>query len=196
MIGYAIEAAQDSGAFDRVVVSTDDAEILAAVAELGAEAPFERPAQLADDHTPTVPVIAHAIEALRLPTDTRVCCIYPGVPFLQADDLVKARRQMQPGLFTFPVVEFPSAIERALRRGDDGVTKPNDPAHATTRTQDLEPAYYDAGQFYWADVETWLSGKVIHQHAATIVVPRDRAVDIDTPADWSWAERLMGAVER
>lgn len=194
MIAYAIAAARESGLFDRVVVSTDDAEIMEVARDHGAEVPFERPADLADDHTPTVPVVAHAIEALELPPDAEVCCIYATVPFLRAEDLVRSHAVLREGHYAFPVVEFPSAIERALRRGSDGATAPGDSRHATTRTQDLEPAYYDAGQFYWGHAATWSAGKVVHQHAYTVDVPRERAVDIDTPEDWAFAERLMRAL--
>jgi pseudaminic acid cytidylyltransferase len=89
MIAYAIEAAKKSGLFDHVVVSTDDSEIVKIALEWGAEVPFLRPKELADDHTPTVPVIAQAIEACKQigwPIDL-VCCIYPGVPLIQLEDL-------------------------------------------------------------------------------------------------------------
>ena len=60
MIAWAIDAARDSGLFDRVVVSTDDKEIAETASQAGAEVPFTRPAELADDHAGTIPVIAHA----------------------------------------------------------------------------------------------------------------------------------------
>ena len=92
MIAYAIHAAASSGLFDRIVVSTDDAEIADAARAAGAELPFQRPAELADDLTPTVPVVAHAIRAClpqNGPGDV-VCCIYPCVPLLAAEDLSRA----------------------------------------------------------------------------------------------------------
>ena len=85
MIAYAIEAALESGLFNRVIVTTDDDEIASLAKKYGAEVPFVRPSDLADDHTPTVPVIAHAIgacEALGWQVSA-ACCIYPGVPFIQ-----------------------------------------------------------------------------------------------------------------
>lgn len=197
MIGHAIAAAWGSGLFDRIVVSTDDEEIAAIAASLGAEVPFTRPAKLADDHTPTVPVVTHAIQACRALgwAAEQVCCIYPGVPFLQSSDLQAALAVLEQGAdYAFPVTPFPSAIQRALRREADGSTRPFFPEFAATRTQDLPPAFHDAGQFYWGRAEAWLAGLNIHLHGRTIVIPEWRVVDIDTPDDWDRAELLHRAL--
>ena len=61
MLAWSIEAAQKSGVFDRIIVSTDDAEIATVAREYRAQVPFMRPAEISDDHTGTGPVIAHAI---------------------------------------------------------------------------------------------------------------------------------------
>lgn len=197
MIGHAIGAARASGLFERVIVSTDDGEIAQVARTLGAEVPFMRPADLADDHTPTVPVVAHAIRAcqeLGWPV-AAVCCIYPGVPFLQQDDLRQALAVLEQGAtYAFPVAPFPSAVQRALRRAPDGSAVPLFPEFASTRTQDLPPAYHDAGQFYWGGAQAWLAGLNIHLHGRTIVIPHWRVVDIDTPDDWQRAELLYQAM--
>lgn len=199
MIGFAIEAALACKAIDRVVVSTDDAEIEDVARKFGAELPFRRPAELADDITPTVPVIAHAITACREQgwDVTHACCIYPGVPFIRTGDLDDALALLEEHAgvgYTFPVTGFPSPIQRALRRGEDGKVAPFDPNHVGTRTQDLEPGYFDAGQFYWATADTWLSGANIHANGRAIVLPEWRVVDIDTPEDWDRAEILHRAL--
>ena len=98
--------------------------------------------------------------------------------------------------YVFPVAPFPSAIQRALRRADDGVVAPFDLRHIATRTQDLEPAFYDAGQFYWGSAETWLAGLNIHANGRAIVLPEWRVVDIDTPDDWDRAEALYRALRQ
>ena len=195
MIAYAIEAALGCEAIERVMVSTDDDEIAQIAIDFGAEVPFRRPPELADDFTPTVPVIAHAIAACRDLgwSVERACCIYPGVPLIRTQDLADALALLDAhgsAGYTFPVAEFPSAIQRALRLAPDGALAPFDPEHVTTRTQDLEPGYYDAGQFYWGAAETWLSGQAIHPNGRAIVLPGWRVVDIDTPEDWDRAERL------
>lgn len=199
MIAHAIGVALESGLFSRVIVSTDDAEIRAVAEAAGAEAPFERPADLADDITPTVPVIAHAVREMldRGVQFDHACCIYPGVPFLQPQDLVEGRHLLDSGAapYAFPVVPFPSPIQRALRRAGDGRVEPFDPQYVLVRTQDLEPAYHDAGQFYWGGTQAWLDGLPIHANGAAFVMPEWRIVDIDTEADWIRAELIHRALQ-
>jgi len=199
MITYAINAAQNSGLFDHVLVSTDDAEIASIANAWGAETPFVRPADLANDFTATVPVIAHAIqacEALGWSFDN-VCCIYPGVPFIEVEDLQEAFKYHEASSvdYCFPVAEFPSAIQRALKRNSDGVMQPFYPEFQLTRTQDLEPAYFDAGQFYWGNKRAWLNNPRIHSSGIGYQIPSWRVVDIDTPDDWERAELLAMAIK-
>lgn len=197
MIGYAILAALASKVFDRVIVSTDDAEIAEVAKAYGAELPFVRPAELADDHTPTVPVIAHAIRNCdELGWDVEeVCCIYPGVPFISISDIRVAHQQLvsSGANYVFPVTGFPSPIQRALKRLPNGAVHPFQPEYAATRTQDLEPGYFDVGQFYWGRKQAWLDGLNIHLNSSTLVIPEWRVVDIDTPADWERAELVYSA---
>ncbi|MDO7727848.1 MAG: pseudaminic acid cytidylyltransferase, partial [Loktanella sp.] len=193
MIGWSIEAAQQSGLFDRVVVSTDDAEIAETALSLGAEIPFIRPDDLANDFTATVPVIAHAIEALALAPDTPVCCLYATAPFVQAGDLTKGLRLLGEGAsYAVALTRFDYPIQRALRRGNDGEISMMDPAQMQTRSQDLEPAWHDAGQFYWALASTWQSDAAVFGGGARgVELPSHRVVDIDTPDDWTRAEALF-----
>lgn len=201
MISYAIEAAQATNVFDEIIVSTDDTEIAEIAINSGAKVPFMRPAELADDHTPTVPVIAHAIQScLDLGWDVKhVCCIYPGVPMIEPADIRAALdllTEHETDGYVFPMAAFPSAVQRALRRSGTGEVEPIDSRHVSTRTQDLEPAFYDAGQFYWGSRNAWLSGLPIHSHARTIILPEWRVVDIDTPEDWQRAELLFKALRQ
>lgn len=197
MIAYAISAAYASELFERVVVSTDDEEIAATAQACGAATPFMRPAELACDHTPTAPVVAHGIRVCReLGWSFRhVCCIYPTVPFIQVEDLKGAYALMQRGVadYCFPVTEFPSAIQRALKRLENGVMQPLYPEYEVERTQSLEPTFYDAGQFYWGATEAWLNNAKIHSNGVGYVIPKWRVVDIDTPDDWRRAEVLYAA---
>jgi len=199
MIAYAIEAAQESGLFDHILVSTDDGEIAEIAQQWGVEVPFKRPPELADDHTPTVPVIAHAIrecEGLGWQID-KVCCIYPCVPFIQVADLKAALDLLQQSksAYSFPITEFPSPIQRALKRAQDGVVSPFYPEFELTRTQDLELAYYDAGQFYWGARDAWLQITRVHANGLGLAIPNWRVVDIDTPEDWLRAEAIWRALD-
>jgi pseudaminic acid cytidylyltransferase len=198
MIAYAITAAKESGLFEHVVVSTDDEEIAQTANAWGAETPFVRPTELANDHTATVPVITHAIEACRALgwKFNQVCCIYPGVPFIQIEDLKGALECTNNGEadFCFPVTEYPSAIQRALKQLSNGKMQPFYPKFELTRTQDLEPAYYDAGQFYWGKTEAWLTNPTIHSNGWGYPIPNWRVVDIDTPEDWQRAELIYRTI--
>jgi pseudaminic acid cytidylyltransferase len=198
MISYAIAAARSSNLFDHVVVSTDDEEIARIAQECGAEAPFRRPENLADDYTPTVPVIAHAIEECEKIgwTIGDVCCVYPAVPFIAIEDLHEARRLLvETGAdYSFPVSEFPSVIQRALKRRKTGLVSSFFPEFEFVRTQDVEPAYFDAGQFYWGTRKAWLSNPKIHSSGVGLVIPTFRVVDIDTTDDWKRAELMYMAL--
>ena len=197
LIAHAIRLARASGLFDHVVVSTDDAEIADVARDAGAERPFMRPAALADDHTGTVPVVGHAIAACRTLgwRVEEVCCIYPAVPLLPVAVLAEALALLgsDDTDYVFPVLAFRSPIQRALQRCDDGRTRPVFPESTQTRTQDLPPAFHDAGQFYWGRAQAWLGGLSLHGNARTLVLPDDSVVDIDTPDDWARAEALFAA---
>ena len=194
MIAYAITAAKESGLFEHIVVSTDDEEIAQIARAWGGETPFIRPAELANDYTATVPVIAHGIQTCRILgwVFEHVCCIYPGVPFIRIDDLKASLALLTKGGadYSFPVTEFPTAIQRAFRLLSDSKTQPFYPQFETTRTQDLEPAYHDAGQFYWGNAEAWLQNPKVHSSGVGHVIPHWRVVDIDTDADWRRAELM------
>jgi len=198
MIAYAVSAAKESGLFQHVVVSTDDQEIAQIARTWGAETPFVRPAELANDYTATVPVIAQAIEACRNLGwhFERVCCIYPGVPFIQIDDLIGALNCIKnnEAEYCFPVTEFPSAIQRALKLLSSGKMQPFCPEFEMQRTQDLDSTYYDAGQFYWGTTNAWLTNSKIHSSGIGYVIPNFRVVDIDTPDDWRRAELIHQAL--
>lgn len=200
MIAHAILTAKSSDLFDKVIVSTDDLEIAEVSRKWGAEIPFTRPGELADDHTPTVPVIAHAIENCRVPVNAiqAVCCIYPCVPMLQVETLQTAIKILaeKKTEYVFPVVAFPSAIQRALRLLPDGRVSPFYGSNGDARTQDFERAFYDAGQFYWGNPSAWLSNKPIYSHGYGIEIPAWRGIDIDTPADWFRAELIYKALSQ
>ena len=188
MIAWTINVAKESKLFDHVVVSTEDEEILRIATALGAEAPFKRPPNLADDHTPTVPVVAHAVrtcKSLGWNLDY-VCCLYPCAPFIIVQDLVTAYKLMvkRKANFVYPVTEYPHPVQRALRRLPDGKMEFYAPQFELTRTQDLEPSYHDASQFYWGTASAWLDEKKMHTDGLGMPIPKWRAVDIDTEDDW------------
>jgi pseudaminic acid cytidylyltransferase len=198
MIAWAISAAQESKLFDHVVVSTDDEEIAQIAITFGAESPFKRPPHLADDYTPTVPVVAHAVSACNsLGWDIEyACCIYPCAPFIVPQDLVTAYKLIveQKANFVYPVTEYPHPIQRAMRRLPEGKMEFYAPQFELTRTQDLETSYHDAGQFYWGTAAAWISEKKMHTDGLGIPIPKWRVVDIDTEDDWIRASYIFESI--
>ena len=194
IIVWAILAAQKSGLFDYIVVSTDDDEIKSVSEKYGAIVPFIRPANISDDHTPTVPVISHAVKEIdRLYKHVEyACCIYPCSPLLLASDIVEAFNMLEStGVdFVYPVVEYPHPIFRSMRQSENGKMEFIYPKHELTRTQDLERVFHDAGQFYWGRAEAWRELKKIHTDGLGMEIPSYRVVDIDTEDDWKRAELL------
>ena len=196
MIAWSIQAAHDSYCFDRVIVSTDDEEIADIAQAYGAEVPFFRPASLSDDYTPTIPVVAHAIDWQRLHgiTPDTVCCIYATAPFIRAADLRAGLELLDEKAcdYVFSVTRYGFPIQRALRITSGGQVAMFQPEHFSTRSQDLEEAFHDAGQFYWGKTEAWLTGKPIFSaNAHPVILPAWRVQDIDTAEDWERAEKLF-----
>lgn len=190
MIRYAIETAKNSMLFQRIIVSTDDLEISGVAHSAGAEIPFLRPAELSDDHTTTLDVVVHALSEMVSPKESyeNVCCIYPCVPFLTKDDLVKSRSLIRDGSYVFPIQKSGEPYYRALNVNEHGSLSPVWEGNISKRTQDFDLPYYDAGQFYWAKSETWISRKSIHGHAIGYPVDQGRLIDIDNEEDWETAE--------
>jgi pseudaminic acid cytidylyltransferase len=198
MIVWSIEAAQESGCFERIVVSTDDEEIAEVAREHGAEVPFMRPAELSDDHTGTTPVVAHAARSCDAADDDLVCCIYATTPFLRAEDLVRGGEVLEASgaEYAFTVTSYASPIQRALRLTSEGRVEMLDPSAFETRSQDLEEVWHDAGQFYWGRARAWKAGTpIFSRNAVPIPLSRHRVQDIDTEEDWTLAERLFRAGE-
>jgi pseudaminic acid cytidylyltransferase len=199
IIAYSIAAAMACGLFDRIIVSTDDAEIASVARGFGAETPFMRPAELSDDHTGTNAVIAHALAWLAaqdLPADV-ACGIYATAPFVTASDLQSGYDLLISAgkSFAFSVTKFEFPIQRAIRRASDGGMAPFFPEWIDYRSQDLEEAYHDAGQFYWGRAEAFCRDfPLLAVHSAPVILPRYRVMDIDSLEDWTQAELMYVAL--
>lgn len=198
MIAWTIETAKKSGLFDQIIVSTDDEEIAQISRKFGAQTPFPRPKNLADDLTPTVPVIAHAVQTcINIGLNPQyVCCIYPCSPFTRSKDLILALEIMRTknAEFIYPVTEYAHPIQRAMRRLANGKMELFSPEHELTRTQDLEKTFHDTGQFYWGTASAWIEHKKMHTDGLAIPVPNWRTVDIDSLDDWNRAELMFNSL--
>lgn len=200
MIAWSIDAAHASGLFDHIVVSTDDVEISAVAKAYGAEVPFMRPPALSDDYTGTSAVVAHAIQWYRAQGDMPdpVCCIYATAPFVNAADLQRGLQMLadSDSDFAFSVTSFAFPIQRAIKLTEEGRVQMFQPEHFNTRSQDLEQAFHDAGQFYWGRAAAWIADKpIFSSDAMPVILPRHRVQDIDTPEDWERAEWMFKALQ-
>ncbi len=197
MLAWPLAAARASGLFETILVSTEDDEIAAVARAEGAEVPFRRPPELADDRTGTLPVMAHALdwfERHRGPVDL-ACCIYGTAAFLRPEhlraglDLLRAHPEAD---FAFSVTAYSHPIFRAFQRAEDGRVTMFWPEHERTRSQDLPVAWHDAGQFYWGRPVAFRTCRgVFSARAYGVPIPRHQVQDIDTPEDWELAERLF-----
>ncbi|NTZ95540.1 pseudaminic acid cytidylyltransferase [Pseudomonas koreensis] len=197
MIVRSIRTALDSGLFEQVVVSTDDAEIAELALAHGAQVPFLRPAELADDFTGTAAVIVHALQ--QLPAFDYACCVYATAPLLQSRFLREGFELLQQHpqkSFAFSVCSFGFPVQRALTVDGQGALTALYPEFRQTRSQDLPEAFQDAGQFYWGRSEAWLRGEVLYSSASLpVILPRHLVQDIDTLQDWKRAEYLYAALK-
>jgi N-acylneuraminate cytidylyltransferase len=198
IIAYSIDCALECGVFDRVIVSTDDERIAETALRLGAEVPFRRPVELADDHTGTSAVMAHAASWLRESSARAeaICCIYPTAPFLRSEDLRRGLEILQQGdwRFVFAAAEFRAPVFRSFSRTADGGLRMLFPEHFQSRSQDLPRVLHDAGQFCWGRTEAWVPEARIFESWSTVVeIPAWRVQDVDTPEDWLFAELMFEA---
>ncbi|NPA46980.1 MAG: pseudaminic acid cytidylyltransferase [Chlorobi bacterium] len=193
IIAYSIEAALGSGLFDEVMVSTDDEEIASVARRYGAGVPFMRSARTADDYATLADVTAEVLERYSRDQNRKfdyVAVLLPTAPFVDAADLRQSFEKLTAsdadGLF--PVVPFPAPVQRALHFQGDKI-KMMHPENLNKRSQDLSPAYYDAGQYYWIKYDTFVrERKLWTDNVTAVVISPLKAQDIDTPEDWKLAE--------
>lgn len=198
IISYSIQAAIDSQVFDKIIVSTDNDDIKEIAIKFGAEVPFKRPETLSNDTTPTVPVVAHAInyyDELNIIFDN-VCCIYACSPMILSEDIKNSLKLMEEKKSSscIPVAEFNSAPQRAILLDKNLKISWKFPEFKLTRTQDLELNYHDVGSFYWARRKSWLHGDI--SSGIGYEIPNWRAVDIDNISDWIRAELIYQAISK
>ncbi len=193
IIAYVIEAALQSGLFQEVMVSTDDAEIAEVAQQYGATVPFMRSAENADDHATTTAALLEVItDYERLGQSFTIgCCLYPTTPFVTAALLRQAFDTLTTQAFdtVYPVQAFGFPVQRAVGLAASGRVRWLQPEHQQTRSQDLEKAYHDTGQFYVFKTAALLQNRqLISANAGAIVISEMQAHDIDTEEDWQIAE--------
>jgi N-acylneuraminate cytidylyltransferase len=198
MIAHSIRAAKQAQVFDRIMVSTDDDEIMDVARAEGAEVPFRRPPELATDFAGTDAVLRHALQWLREEGAAAryFCCIYATAPFIRPDAIRRGLATLTGSGATtaFSVTTYPYPIARALKLRSDGRVEMCWPENFVKRSQDFDECYHDAGQFYWGDVDKYLrDGQLFSSDSVPVIIPRQFVQDIDTLEDWEMAERMFMA---
>jgi len=192
LIAYSIEVALASKLFEKIIVTTDDEEIASIAKEYGAEVPFLRPKELSDDFTGTEDVINHTLKYLENHGEMYdyVCTIYATAPLLQEKFLIEGFEKLRnsTAVNAFSSTSMPFPIQRTFKVKDNGRCKMFTPEYYNTRSQDLEEAYQDAGQFYWKRLNRDSKEMMFGEDSIPIILPRHLVQDIDTLEDWQRAE--------
>jgi pseudaminic acid cytidylyltransferase len=200
LIEYSIKTALESNLFDKVIVSTDDEDISNIAKRCGADVPFVRPAYLSDDFTGTGDVVNHTLECLANHGEQYdyCCTIYPTAPFLQAKYLIQGLKSLHSSdaVNSFSVTSMPFPIQRTFKITDNKRCQMFMPEHFKTRSQDLEDAFQDAGQFYWEKLNQKSSEIMFGNDNIPIIIPRYLVQDIDTLEDWEKAEIMYEVIQR
>ena len=196
IIAWPIEVAHRSELFDRIIVSTDDHEIAEVASREGVDIPFIRPSELANDKIGIVPVVQHAIQKLHdVGISIReLCLIYATAPFIRSSDLRRGQAMLRAEHcdYALAVTTFPFPIQRALKKTVNERLTMFQPEHFHSRSQDLEPAYYDAAQFCWGTAEAWIENRRIYGSGSVpVMLPRYLVQDIDNEEDWVTAEWMF-----
>jgi CMP-N-acetylneuraminic acid synthetase len=198
LLEYTARAARESGVLDRVILSTDSAEIADTGRRAGLDVPFMRPVMLASDDTPMLPVIQHALESLARDgwSADMIVLLQPTSPLRRPDHIRAAvttlRDTKADSVVT--VVEIPRHLSPDyVMRIDGGRLQPFLPEGArVTRRQDARPAYSRDGTVYafWrATIERF--GGIYGEDCRPLLIDARESLSIDSPADWDAAERLL-----
>jgi len=197
-LSIAIETALEASIFQHVIVSTEDEETIEVALASGAEVPFIRPLNLCEDDVRADAVMAHAAEYLvEQSKSTELCCLLPTTPGLIPSDLREAGKawmELRESYRTlFAISEYQHTAFRSFTIMDDGTLNPLFPKKLFAQTQDLEPTYTDAGQFYFASIRTWQATQSITAESPSkgVIISNMRAVDINTVGDLKLAKLLL-----
>ncbi len=198
LIAYSIEIALKSNLFDKVIVSTDDEEIAKIAKSFGASVPFIRPKELSDDFIGTGAVIEHAINFLKEKGEKVdfICTIYATAPFLQEKYLIESFEKLKNSNAknAFSCTSMPFPIQRTFKITPDERCEMFWKENFSKRSQDLEEAFQDAGQFYWTNLNVKSDDIIFGKDSIPIILPRYLVQDIDTLEDWTRAEFMYEAI--
>ena len=199
LIAYSIEVAINSKLFNDIIVSTDDKDIALVAKEYGASVQL-RPKELSDDFTGTGDVVKYVLDTLT--KDGKQydysCTIYATAPLLQEQYLSKGFKQLKnsDAKMSFSATSMPFPIQRTFKINNNGRCNMFTPENFNKRSQDLEEAYQDAGQFYWENTNKNFTDIPFGKDSIPIILPRYLVQDIDTIEDWERAEYMYEVVNK
>lgn len=195
IIAYSIEAAIKSNCFDEVIVSTDNKEIAELAIKYGAQVPFVRPDEISDDFSSTLVVVKHAIEQQSIESNIEnVCCLYATAPFINAKTINDSYEEFikSNACYCLGITSFPFPIQRAIKVSSKNRLAMFNKKSIQIRSQDLETAYHDAGQFCWGKASAFKNELSIYSELTIpFILPRHLTQDIDTMEDWVRAETMF-----
>ena len=198
IIAWSIEAAKKCKLFDRIIVSTDNHEIASIAKRHGAEVPFIRPEHLSDDYTGTNDVVKHAIQSLYENGEqvSYACCIYASAPFVDPKYIINGYQRLinsnKDKSYAFSVTTYSFPVERSFVINKSNIIENLFPDMISSRSQDLQEVYHDAGQFYWGLADAFLNDlPIFSRYSIPINLPRYLVQDIDTIEDWKQAELMF-----
>ncbi|MDP1393416.1 cytidylyltransferase domain-containing protein [Lysinibacillus capsici] len=192
LIAWTIEAAKRSKYITTTIVSTDDEEISTVAIEYGAEVPFIRPAHLAEDDTPGVAPILHALE--QCPDYDYVVVLQPTSPLRTAEDIDGTIEKMfkNDGDFCVSVAEASQSPYWMYTLNKDDVMQPLIDSPLVVRRQELPKAYILNGAVYVAKVEELKKTEsFITSETVAYEMPEERSFDIDLEKDFLVCENIM-----
>lgn len=196
IISYPIQELIKSEIFESIYVSTDDSEIAEIAKYYGANVLSLRSKKLADEVTTTVEVIQAAVieYGFGKQKTRQICCVYPTTPFLNRQDVQQGLQILQEGNWEYviSVNKLNFLPQRTFMLDPNKRVKLNSEQFENKRTQDIDPSYRDAAQFYWGQASSWLACLPIFSSNSTVIeIVGESAFDIDTMEDWDRAENLF-----
>jgi pseudaminic acid cytidylyltransferase len=196
IIAWSIEAARISNLFDQIIVSTDDSQIANIAKDYGADVPFMRDKDLADDFTGTNAVVKDVISFLSKSGKevSQACCIYATAPLVDSKYIIEAYNNLISSNFSyvFSATSYSFPVQRSFFLNKDNEIENLFPSLTLARSQDLKEVYHDAGQFYWGHAAAFLNDlPMFSKQSSPIIIPRYLVQDIDTFEDWKQAELMF-----
>ncbi len=199
LLQYTAESALKSKYLSKVILSTDDDSIAELGKQCGLEVPFSRPKELAQDHTPMLPVVQHAINFCELAGDNfdAICLLQPTNPLRKPEVIDACIELLHKGSTTavITILAVPSTYNPhwVYFRNDSGLLRLSTGEEApVSRRQDLPPAFHREGSVYVTKRDVVMKENSLYGHQLTgYLVEHNQTINIDTEQDWARAEALL-----